>query len=180
MSPTRRALNASTVLPPGLLRKLQDRVGPHGVLLYIPARRDMRPPSETITRVQTLTTAGWTAAQIAETLGLSVRQVYRLRREARMHPERLIVLSTLPVPAPPPVPASPPAVARPAPRAPRRRRPTTTRSPSPATLARRRLREDRRRQEHILQGEWIGEGPPQPVEIERVNLRPVPLDRTDW
>lgn len=171
MSSSCRALNAATVLPPGLLRQLQDRFDGRGVLLYLPARRPPLAPSASVMQVQALTTAGHTAAQIAAQMGISLRQVYRLRREARLHPERVIVPTPSPAPAPPRGPSAPPSAPAAPPRPKRRRRPTTPRQLSPTEA-------DRAAEACWLQRGWIGDGPPPP--IERPTCRPLLVDRTDW
>jgi hypothetical protein len=77
------------VLSPALLAKVQYALQGKGVLLYVPAVAGWYEPPFNLRMVHDFTARGWTAGRIADRLSLTLRQVYRLRKIAREHPERL-------------------------------------------------------------------------------------------
>lgn len=87
--PTDKIVNADKALPPFLLKKIQEKLGGKGMLLYVPALKGWYDPPYRLEKVAFFTAAGWSATRIATHLGISPRQVYRLRQLARDHPERL-------------------------------------------------------------------------------------------
>jgi len=87
--PVTKIVNAGDVLPPSLVKLIQQKLDGQGMLLYVPAVKDRQGPPETLLAVVRLTEAGRSAAQIAAELRITPRQVCRLRRQAREHPEVL-------------------------------------------------------------------------------------------
>jgi len=87
--PVTKIVHATDVLPPSLVKLIQQQLEGRGVLLYVPAVKDRQGPSETLLAVMRLTAEGQSAAEIARRLSITPRQVYRLRQQAREHPELL-------------------------------------------------------------------------------------------
>jgi hypothetical protein len=92
--------NAEKVLPESLVRKLQKACQGKGTMLYVPPVTQDLEPSYHLEMVHRFTQRGWSAAQIAQRLKISPRQVFRLRKQLREHPE----LFDEPTPAYKPVP----------------------------------------------------------------------------
>lgn len=90
MMPVKKIVNATDVLPPSLVKLIQQKLEGQGVLLYFPAVAGRRGIPETLQTVMALTGEGMSAAAIARRLEMTVRHVYRLRQQAREHPELLI------------------------------------------------------------------------------------------
>ena len=87
--PINRIVNACEVLPPSLVKLIQQKLEGRGLLLYVPAVKERHGPSETLREVMRLTEEGRSTAEIARRERISTRQVYRLRQQAREHPELL-------------------------------------------------------------------------------------------
>jgi len=159
--PTRKIVNANELFPAYIVRQLQQRLNGKGMLVYIPAITEHADPPHNLWMVHDLTKRGWSASRIAEHLKITPRQVYRLRRDAREHPERL-------APKRPPIQeVYPPDKS------------TTPRKPSRAQLERRQQQTEQARQERIF-----GEESPAPASshdsTQLPRLRILPIDRTDW
>jgi len=159
--PTRKVINANEVFPAYVVRQLQQRLKGKGMLVYVPAQAGQADPPHNLWMAHDLTKRGWSAARIAAHLKITARQVYRLRREAREHPERL-------APKQPPLPE----VYSPA-------KPTRPRQPSRAQIERRQQQAEQVRHERIF-----GEKPAMPANnsdlIQVPRLRILPIERTDW
>jgi hypothetical protein len=87
--PTNKIVNAHDVLPPYLLRLVQDKLHGKGMLLYVSALQGGYAPPYNLQMVHEFTNRGWSASQIAAQLQITQRQVYRLRKAVREHPECL-------------------------------------------------------------------------------------------
>lgn len=87
--PTRKIVNAHKVFSEYIVRQLQQRLGGKGMLVYIPALPAQGEAPYNLRMVADFTGQGWSAARIAARLDISARQIQRLCREARDHPERL-------------------------------------------------------------------------------------------
>jgi len=83
---TRKLVNATDILSPSLLRQLQTKLRGKGTLLYVPALEGWYDPPYHLRMVDDLTERGWSAARIAHKLGITPRQVYRLRQRLREDP----------------------------------------------------------------------------------------------
>jgi|GEM_PF-2067156 len=159
--PTRKVVNANEVFPAYVVRQLQQRLKGKGMLVYVPALTEQADPPHNLWMVHDLTKRGWSASRVAAHLEISTRQVYRLRREAREHPERL-------EPKRPPMQeVYPPA------------KPAAPRKPSRAQIERRQQQTEQARHERIF-----GEEPPAPANnsdlIQVPRLRILPIERSDW
>jgi len=161
MMPITKIVNAGDALPPSLVKLIQQKLEGRGVLLYVPAVTDRQGPSETLLTVMRLTAEGHSAAEIAQRLGITSRQVYRLRRQACEHPELLV-------------------------ERPKRRRMTRT---TPEERRQRAVEADQRRRERIAARQRKAEDARRraifgsdgdPTEIITPRITPLPVARTDW
>lgn len=160
--PTRKVVNANEVFPAYIIRQLQQRLKGKGALVYIPALPTQDQVPSHLRLVAYFTEQGWSAARIAEQLKISPRQVYRLRKEMREHPERL-------APKPPPVVKAFPPPAK----------PTTPRKPSRAQIERQQQQAEHARQQRIFGEEPLA--PPTGSDIIEVpHVRFLPIERSDW
>ena len=158
--PTRKIVNAGEVFPDYLVRQLQQRLKGKGMLVYVPALPAQDEAPYNLRMVAYFTEQGWSAARIAARLKISARQVQRLRREAREHPERL-------APKPPTVQDVHPPTS-----------PAKPRQPSRAQQERRQREAEQARQERIFGNEPLT--PPSGNDIIQVpRVRPLPIER-DW
>lgn len=130
--PVRKVVNANEVFPDYIVRQLQQRLKGKGTLIYIPAVPESTEAPYNLRMAAYFTAQGWSASRIATRLKISARQVQRLRREAREHPERL-------APKPPPTPAVYPPT-----------EPATPRKPSRAQIERRQREAEQARHERIF------------------------------
>jgi hypothetical protein len=159
--PTRKVVNARDVFPDYLIRQLQQRLQGKGMLVYIPALPGSDEAPYNLRMVAYFTEQGWSASRIATRLQISPRQVQRLRREAREHPERLAL-------KPPPAQAVYPPP-----------EPTKPRKPSRAQVERRQREAEQARQERIFGTDPLT--PPTGTDIIQVpRVRIVPIERPDW
>ncbi|HOF87714.1 MAG TPA: helix-turn-helix domain-containing protein [Armatimonadota bacterium] len=156
-----KIVNAMDVLPPSLVKLIQRKLEGRGLLLYVPAVKDRQGPSETLLAVMRLTEEGKSAAEIARRLRITPRQVYRLRQQAREHPELLTPK-------------------------PKRRKMTRT---TPEERRQRAVDAEQRRRERMAlkqrkaeearrQAIFGSEG--DPTEIMTPRITPLPVERTDW
>jgi len=131
-SHTPRCVNAARVLSATTVQQLRRAVRRARVLLYVPAA--LHPVPARLQAVATRTDAGQSATAIAQELGMTVRQVHRLRQQRRDQPERLQPrpVQPIPAPAPPTTAATRPAVARRAASRPSSACPTPSSPPTPS------------------------------------------------
>lgn len=158
--PTRKIVNATAVFPDYIVRQLQQRLKGKGMLVYVPALPEQEEAPYNLRMVAYFSGQGWSASRIAERLQLSARQVHRLRKEMREHPERL-------APKPPPTPEAytPPAAL------------TKPRKLSRAQQERRQQQADAARYQRIF-----GNDPPTAPNADVIDVprvRPVSLER-EW
>jgi hypothetical protein len=159
--PVRKVVNANEVFPDYIVRQLQQRLKGKGVLVYVPALPEQGEAPYNLRMVAYFTGLKWSAARIATRLNISTRQVQRLRREVREHPERLAL-------KPPPVQeAYAPS------------KPAKPRQPSRAQIERRQQQAEQARHERIF-----GEDPLTPPSgndiIQVPRLRILPIERSEW
>lgn len=159
--PVTKIVNAADVLPPSLVKLIQHKLEGRGVLLYVPAVPQRQGPSETLLAVVRLTAAGRSAVQIASELRITPRQVQRLRRQAREHPELL---------------AEPPKRRRMTRSTPEERR---QRAVETEQRRRARIAVTQRKAEDARRRTIFGEESPS-VDIIPTGVTPLPVERADW